>query len=87
MWGVVVFPRDAYNFSYNFNVEHTNIYDVLAGFNFDLRKLIKTDGYYLIVSNSTNHNYYINVCEGVSNTACSSDTARHIGVCQMDRNK
>ena len=62
-------------------------YHVFSGFNFDLRKLTKTDGNYLIVSNSTSHNYYINVCETASNTPCANDTAWHIGVCQIDRNK
>jgi len=41
----------------------------------------------MIVSNSTNHNYYINVCEAAANTSCANDTVRNIGVCQIDRNK
>lgn len=60
---------------------------MFSAFNFDLRKLTKTDGNYLIVSNSTNHNYYINVCEAVAKSACTNDVSRHIGVCQVDRHE
>ena len=60
---------------------------VFLGFTFDLRQLTKTNDSYLVFSNSTDHNYYINVCEDTVNTACINDTARHIGVCQAERSK
>jgi len=60
---------------------------VFLGFTFDLRQLTKTNDSYLVVSNSADHNYYINVCEDAANTACINDTARHIGVCQAERSK
>jgi len=63
--------------------------DLDAGYSFDLRALalkpsVEGKAYYLVPSNKSNHDYYVNVCERVSGTPCD-DRTQSMSVCQQDR--
>lgn len=56
------------------------------GYSFDLNALKKpadhSNAYYKVTSDTSEHDYYVNVCEPVSDTACSG---QDIGACQVQK--
>ncbi len=64
----------------------TGIHSLCVGFQYDLRRLTKSSGGY-VVSHEDQHNFNINVCAAVSGSACGETSGRHsyckfINVCE-----
>ena len=63
------------------------VIDNELGLSFDLRPLTNTDkGYYLVHHSESHHDYYINVCAGVTGTPCNTAerTGVNVAACQID---
>ncbi|XP_043930853.1 cation-independent mannose-6-phosphate receptor [Protopterus annectens] len=59
--------------------DNCRVSDAQAGFSFDLSPLKRKDEYYKI--NTTDYDFYINVCGNVSETHCEKDSA----ICQVSK--